>query len=465
MRRTLGFVMLLGGLLALTGVSMSQQPGGGGKMSKFGTANPDEIFEKYAKGKDAIVLSELDARDQQRLQFLAGMMGITIGERTTREQFKEHFTKVNTMIQSGQLPFKGMGGGTATPPAAPNGAPATPPSGDASRGGPPMKGPPDRDSIMESIFRRMDKNNDGILTADEIPENMQSDRESYDRNHDGFIDLEEFKKFANDRRPPKEGDGNRGGDNNGRPSEQSGTSADRNGKPNPDEVKPTIYRMGNLPKDLPEWFVRLDKAGDCDGQVGLWEARNDKTVLGEFSKYDLNGDGLITAEEILRYKAALAKKSGGGEEVASRDRDRDRNRDPRSSGGGNGTTAMTPATYGYPGYTGVPTPPAPQVVTPPAVGGGFIPPSGGGPPQFGNGFRGFGQGGGSPGFTPSTTPGQGTGFTPRSDGGSNGGGDRPSFGRSPGSGGDSGGNNGFRSMGKGFGRSSNGGNNNSPPKN
>jgi Ca2+-binding EF-hand superfamily protein len=55
---------------------------------------------------------------------------------------------------------------------------------------------------------------------------------------------------------------------------------------------------GLLPKGLPSWFKDLDKAGN--GQITFQEWRNAGKPLAEFRAYDLNGDGIITVEEVLR---------------------------------------------------------------------------------------------------------------------------------------------------------------------
>ena len=52
-------------------------------------------------------------------------------------------------------------------------------------------------------------------------------------------------------------------------------------------------------KSLPAWFKELDKDGD--GQVALYEWRAGGKSVSEFHAYDLNDDGFITADEILRY--------------------------------------------------------------------------------------------------------------------------------------------------------------------
>jgi hypothetical protein len=64
--------------------------------------------------------------------------------------------------------------------------------------------------------------------------------------------------------------------------------------------KQIVYRGNNLPKDL-DWFQQLDT--DHDGQVGLYEWKASGRPIAEFEKRDLNGDGFITAEEIIKYEA------------------------------------------------------------------------------------------------------------------------------------------------------------------
>jgi hypothetical protein len=53
-----------------------------------------------------------------------------------------------------------------------------------------------------------------------------------------------------------------------------------------------------LPKGLPAWFKQLDK--DHDGQVSLNEWLRGGRTRDEFLLYDLNGDGFITPEEVMR---------------------------------------------------------------------------------------------------------------------------------------------------------------------
>ncbi len=56
------------------------------------------------------------------------------------------------------------------------------------------------------------------------------------------------------------------------------------------------------PNPLPKWIRDLDTDGD--GQVSLSEWLTSKRPLSEFTEYDLNGDGFITPQELLRRPGA-----------------------------------------------------------------------------------------------------------------------------------------------------------------
>jgi Ca2+-binding EF-hand superfamily protein len=55
----------------------------------------------------------------------------------------------------------------------------------------------------------------------------------------------------------------------------------------------------DLPKGLPSWFKDLDK--DKDGQVSRQEWQQGGKKLDEFREYDLNDDGYLAPEEVLRH--------------------------------------------------------------------------------------------------------------------------------------------------------------------
>ncbi|MBM3978977.1 MAG: EF-hand domain-containing protein [Planctomycetes bacterium] len=79
----------------------------------------------------------------------------------------------------------------------------------------------------------------------------------------------------------------------------SGWGRERFEKKDAEEEKPVAMRYGKLPKNLPSWFEDLDI--DKNGQIEMFEWRKDKRDMKEFTDMDLNGDGLITADEYLRF--------------------------------------------------------------------------------------------------------------------------------------------------------------------
>ena len=83
-------------------------------------------------------------------------------------------------------------------------------------------------------------------------------------------------------------------------SQGPGGSGDRRfEKKETEEEAPVAMRYGKLPKDLPGWYDEFDT--DKDGQVALYEWRKGGKEMKEFVEMDLNGDGLVTADEYLRF--------------------------------------------------------------------------------------------------------------------------------------------------------------------
>jgi hypothetical protein len=63
-----------------------------------------------------------------------------------------------------------------------------------------------------------------------------------------------------------------------------------------------------LPKGLPDWFLEKDVNGE--GQVTMAEFATNWTPaeVEKFNRYDLNGDGIITAAECLKVEKASSSK-------------------------------------------------------------------------------------------------------------------------------------------------------------
>lgn len=257
--------------------------GSGGPGGGF-SRDPGEAFDRMANGKNVLIRSEMDPRRQGFFDMVAGMLGVTNGQ-LTRDQFTEGMSKMRSMGPGGF--GRGLGG---------------PGGGPAAAGGPGAGS----DAFAEMRFRRYDLNGDGLLNNDEIPDTLRAEREKWDTNRDGFIDLSEYKGYFNAvMQQRQQENGGPGGGFGGLGGYDVGGS---DTPPEDDDKKPTVYRAGKLPKELPDWFQKIDV--DNDAQIGLYEWKKSGRPLDEFKKWDRNNDGFITINEVL-FLDALAKNSDG----------------------------------------------------------------------------------------------------------------------------------------------------------
>jgi LCCL domain/EF hand len=165
-------------------------------------------------------------------------------------------------------------------------------------------------------FLSLDRNGDGLLDYDEMPDSLRDERAKWDTNGDGYIDLAEWKAYLaavsdqanrmarrnaistlqNPDQAPEVREPRRPVQGGGQPKSPPGSSARPPFKENPTEKAADPPRR--FPKNLPAWFREYDTDGD--GQVGLYEWKAKKEDPQEFEKYDLNRDGYITVEELVR---------------------------------------------------------------------------------------------------------------------------------------------------------------------
>jgi Ca2+-binding EF-hand superfamily protein len=137
---------------------------------------------------------------------------------------------------------------------------------------------------VEAAFRRLDRNGDGRLTEEEMPKALRKEWRQWDANHDGAIDLAEYRAWSAGRK------------------ERKLLKRYRQAvvPPPPEEKKSPVYRAGKLPKGLPRWFQPLD--ADNDGQIGLYEWLKAGRRVEDFQALDRDGDGFLTIKEILRAR-------------------------------------------------------------------------------------------------------------------------------------------------------------------
>ena len=253
-------------------------PGGGGGRRMGGMfGDPNAVFNMISQGRDVIVVDQVDDRWKWMLTPMLQSQNITNGQ-ISREQFVEGMKQLPAMRG-------GMGPGRAGP------------GGGGGSAGPDQA---QIDQWADARFDRLDKDKDGMLSAEEMDDALRAEKEKWDKDGNGFIDRTEYRAYFAARILAIE---------QGREAAAKSDSEDDNVR------KPTIYRSGKLPPDLPPWFTQLDTDGDL--QVGLYEWKKSGRSIKEFKEYDRNGDGLITIDEVLLVVRLQAKAKGDGQALAS----------------------------------------------------------------------------------------------------------------------------------------------------
>ncbi len=265
-----------------------------GRQGKGGFGDPSRMFDMLAKGQPNIVISQVQwPRLRESLTEFAQSRNITDGK-ISRELYldfvKAKFAggnfgkgfKINVNIPDNPIPNL-----TPTPAPQANIIDAW-------------------NQMAEWEFKKRDANGDGLLNLDEMPGKLRDDLARWDVNHDNLIDFPEFKAYF-------------------LVSMQGRFDRDLqklNPAANPVAIaiiieeewdkRPTVFRAGKLPKELPKWFTELDNPpnGNADGQVSLAEWNRAKKNIDEFAKYDRNEDGLLTPEEVLRVENLVRLASG-----------------------------------------------------------------------------------------------------------------------------------------------------------
>lgn len=149
----------------------------------------------------------------------------------------------------------------------------------------------------KSMVAQNDTNKDGHLAKrDDEWKNLRGTPENADYNKDGIITVDELTERLMERsRESYASSGSRGGYG-------SKPATGTNGKP----IR-FLTATERLPEGLPSWFTRGDLNGDGQVSMGEYATKWDDAKLAEFARYDMNSDGMITAQECI----AVEKSRGG----------------------------------------------------------------------------------------------------------------------------------------------------------
>ncbi len=151
-------------------------------------------------------------------------------------------------------------------------------------GNPSGQGASDPYEEADKVFRVLDRDGDGELAPEEMTTKLRENRKQVDTDGNGRIDKNEYRDYFQRRVATGVETAVKANEQNGRGSDGKNASANRTGKP------------GN---GLPDWFTELDT--NNDGQIALHEWRKGGKPIELFTAMDLDGDGLLTKEEYLRY--------------------------------------------------------------------------------------------------------------------------------------------------------------------
>ncbi len=290
-----------------------------GRMGMMLGGDPGQIFDMLAKGRDHFLASENMLLGKSLAEF-AQKNGVSDGK-ITKDLFVRYSEEMKKSFSTGGLGGGGFPGGGFGGFPFPGGGFA----GGGKKGMFPFPGGPAMitggaggssinlnpldalKNFAEMDFKRRDDDENGFLNIDEMPSSLREDLTRWDTNQDEKIDLAEYRAYFTVRMQDRmERDRSERGKDFNPVASLMIVEEDL-------DRRPDVFRAGKIPREVttadgkrvkvPEWFERYDK--DKDGQISLFEWRNEEQDISEFKSWDRNGDGLLTVQEVV-FKESLA---------------------------------------------------------------------------------------------------------------------------------------------------------------
>ena len=290
MRKILGTFIFFSSCVAF---ALAQRGGPGGPGGTGGGGfDPGAIFDRMSNGQPFISIANAKF-SRAGLEEYAKQKGISNGQ-ISKSAFldywanKDKYNANNGAMGMGKQRFGGPGGPGSPGGQMSPGGPAPVPGAAPTPGQPAVNPIEAINQAAEAEFKHRDQNNDGYLNFDEMPRSLRESLDRWDINQDGLISLDEFRQYYAARMQMR--NGGAGFDDQSPPPITIIVEDDL-------DKRPTVFRAGKLPKELPSWFKELDT--DKDGQVAFHEWRKAGKDLEEFKEWDRNDDGFITAEEVM----------------------------------------------------------------------------------------------------------------------------------------------------------------------
>ncbi|WP_235934918.1 EF-hand domain-containing protein [Candidatus Laterigemmans baculatus] len=205
----------------------------------------------------------------------------------------------------------------------------------------------------EESLRRYDRNKDGFIGADEISRRWDGNPVDFDQNRDNKLSPSELAVRVARRRVNRAEEETRRADRGRRRDE-----GDRGEEEVEDRFGGRLsYRPPSdaAPEGLPGWFSDKDRDGDGQVMMNEYERSWSDDKVEEFFSFDLNRDGVITAQEALRAvkqgassaPSSSASMASSSREESSRSGSRSRSRsdDDASSSSSPGTSGEVDPKY------------------------------------------------------------------------------------------------------------------------